>query len=67
MHVGYPIVGSTQNAKLVAIRHDVYVYQGIQETLALHAPYVSNPNSIFVYFLILFSRLHFFISHDFKF
>ena len=67
MHVDCPIVGSTQNAKLVAIRHDVYVYQGIRETLVLHAPYVSSPKSLFVYFLILYFRLHFFNMHDFKF
>ena len=47
MHVDYPIVGSTQNVKLVAIRQDVYVYLGTQETLALHVPYVSTKKSLF--------------------
>ena len=53
MHVDYPIVGSTQNVKLVAIRQDVYVYLGTQETLALHVPYVSTQR-IFILFYIFF-------------
>ena len=56
MHVDYPIVGSTQNVKLVAIRQDVYVYQGTQETLALHVPYVST-RKIFVLFYIFFFHI----------
>ncbi len=36
MHVEYPIVDSTPNAKLVAIRQDVYVCQGTQEIPAQH-------------------------------
>ena len=57
MHVDYPIVDSTQNVKLVAIRQDVYVYQGTQETLALHVPYVSNKDFqlLCVNYVLLFS------------
>ena len=57
MHVDYPIVDSTQNVKLVAIRQDVYVYQGTQETLALHVPYVST-QKIFILFYVFFFILH---------
>ena len=56
MHVDYPIVDSTQNVKLVAIRQDVYVYQGTQETLALHVPYVSTQR-IFILFYIFFFHI----------
>ena len=66
MHVDYPIVGSTQNVKLVAIRQDVYVYQGTQETLALHVPYVSIQKNLysFLYFLFSYCTLY---MHDFVF
>ena len=58
MHVDYPIVDSTQNVKLVAIRQDVYVYQGTQETLALHAPYVSTQKNPYSFLYFLFFILH---------
>ena len=41
MHVDYLTVESTPNAKLVVIWLDVYVWQGIRETLALLALHVS--------------------------
>ena len=66
MHVDYPIVDSTQNVKLVAIRQDVYVYQGTQETLALHVPYVST-QKIFILFYIFFFSFCTLYMHDFVF
>ena len=42
MHVDYPNVEPTPNAKRVNILHNVYVYLGIQEIPALHVFYVSK-------------------------
>ena len=67
MHVDYPIVGSTQNVKLVAIRQDVYVYLGTQETLALHVPYVSTQRIFILFYIFFFSSYCTLCMHDFVF
>ena len=56
MHVDYLTVESTPNAKLVVIWLDVYVCQGIQETLALLALHVSS-NLFLLYCLTIYILL----------